>query len=162
MGNVNQDPILFNDTIFNNIAFGVDNASEEEVIAAAKIANAHEFIMEKEEGYQTNVGDRGVKLSGGQRQRISIARAILKNPPILILDEATASLDTESERIVQEALDRLMSSRTTIAIAHRLSTIKNSDEIIVMHEGRIVERGRHEDLLALGGYYKKLNDMQAL
>lgn len=162
MGNVNQDPILFNDTIFNNIAFGVENPTEEQVIAAAKIANAHEFIMEKEEGYQTNVGDRGVKLSGGQRQRISIARAILKNPPILILDEATASLDTESERIVQEALDRLMSSRTTIAIAHRLSTIKNSDEIIVMHEGRIVERGRHEDLLALGGYYKKLNDMQSL
>jgi len=162
MGNVNQDPILFNDTIFNNIAFGVTNASREDVIAAAKIANAHDFIMEKEEGYDTNIGDRGVKLSGGQRQRISIARAILKNPPILILDEATASLDTESERIVQEALDRLMSSRTTIAIAHRLSTIKNADEIIVMNEGQVVERGRHEELLALNGYYRKLNDMQAL
>ena len=162
MGNVNQDPILFNDTIFNNIAFGVENATEEEVIAAAKIANAHEFIMEKEDGYRTNIGDRGTKLSGGQRQRISIARAILKNPPILILDEATASLDTESERAVQEALERLMSNRTTIAIAHRLSTIKNADEIIVMDEGRIVERGRHEELLALDGYYKKLNDMQAL
>ncbi|MBR4774533.1 MAG: ATP-binding cassette domain-containing protein, partial [Bacteroidales bacterium] len=132
------------------------------VIAAAKIANAHEFIMEKEEGYQTNIGDRGSKLSGGQRQRLSIARAILKNPPILILDEATASLDTESERMVQDALDKLMSNRTTIAIAHRLSTIKNADEIIVMHEGRIVERGKHEELIALGGYYKKLNDMQAL
>ena len=162
MGNVNQDPILFNDTIFNNIAFGVEGATEEEVIAAAKIANAHEFIMEKEDGYQTNIGDRGSKLSGGQRQRISIARAILKNPPILILDEATASLDTESERTVQEALERLMSNRTTIAIAHRLSTIRGADEIIVMDEGRIVERGRHEELLALGGYYKKLNDMQAL
>lgn len=162
IGNVNQEPILFNDTIFNNIAFGVDNATMEDVIAAAKIANAHEFIMEKPEGYDTNIGDRGSKLSGGQRQRISIARAILKNPPILILDEATASLDTESERLVQDALDRLMSSRTTIAIAHRLSTIKNADEIIVMHEGRIVERGRHEELIALGGYYKKLNDMQAL
>jgi len=162
MGNVNQDPILFNDTIFNNIAFGVDGATEEQVIAAAKIANAHEFIMEKEEGYQTNIGDRGSKLSGGQRQRLSIARAILKNPPILILDEATASLDTESERLVQDALDRLMSTRTTIAIAHRLSTIKNADEIVVMQEGRIVERGRHEDLIAQGGYYKKLNDMQAL
>ena len=162
MGNVNQEPILFNDTIFNNIAFGVENATEEEVIAAAKIANAHEFIMEKEEGYQTNIGDRGVKLSGGQRQRLSIARAILKNPPILILDEATASLDTQSERLVQEALDRLMSSRTTISIAHRLSTVKNADEIIVMHEGRIVERGRHEELIALGGYYRKLHDMQSL
>ncbi|MCQ2156200.1 MAG: ABC transporter ATP-binding protein/permease [Bacteroidales bacterium] len=162
MGNVNQDPILFNDTIFNNIAFGVTNAAPGDVIAAAKIANAHEFIMEKEEGYQTNIGDRGVKLSGGQRQRISIARAILKNPPILILDEATASLDTESERIVQDALDHLMSTRTTIAIAHRLSTIKNADEIIVMNEGRIVERGRHDELIALDGYYKKLNDMQAL
>ena len=162
IGNVNQDPILFNDTIFNNIAFGVENATEEQVEAAAKIANAHEFIMEKEGGYDTNIGDRGVKLSGGQRQRISIARAILKNPPILILDEATASLDTESERSVQEALDHLMSSRTTIAIAHRLSTIKNADEIVVMHEGRIVERGTHEELLALGGYYRKLHDMQSL
>ncbi len=162
MGNVNQDPILFNDTIFNNIAFGVENATMEQVVAAAKIANAHDFIMEKEEGYNTNIGDRGSKLSGGQRQRLSIARAILKNPPILILDEATASLDTESERLVQDALDRLMGGRTTIAIAHRLSTIKNADEIIVMHEGRIVERGTHEKLIDLGGYYKKLNDMQAL
>lgn len=162
IGNVNQEAILFNDTIFNNIAFGVEGATEEQVIEAAKIANAHEFIMEKEMGYQTNIGDRGAKLSGGQRQRISIARAILKNPPILILDEATSALDTESEKIVQEALDRLTGSRTTIAIAHRLSTIKNADEICVMHEGRIVERGRHEELLALDGYYKKLNDMQAL
>ena len=162
IGNVNQEAILFNDTIFNNIAFGVEGATMEQVVAAAKIANAHEFIMEKEEGYQTNIGDRGGKLSGGQRQRISIARAILKNPAILILDEATSALDTESEKIVQEALDRLTSSRTTIAIAHRLSTIKNADEICVMHEGRIVERGRHEELLALDGYYKKLNDMQAL
>ena len=162
MGNVNQDPILFNDTIFNNIAFGVEGATLEQVMAAAKIANAHDFIMEKELGYQTSIGDRGSKLSGGQRQRLSIARAILKNPPILILDEATASLDTESERAVQEALDRLMSTRTTIAIAHRLSTIKNADEIVVMQEGRIVERGTHEQLIALGGYYKRLNDMQAL
>ena len=162
MGNVNQESILFNDTIFNNIAFGVEGATQEQVEAAARIANAHEFIMEKPEGYQANIGDRGCKLSGGQRQRISIARAILKNPPILILDEATASLDTESERTVQEALDRLMSSRTTIAIAHRLSTVKNADEIVVMDEGRIVERGRHEDLIALDGYYKKLNDMQSL
>lgn len=162
MGNVNQDPILFNDTIYNNIAFGVENADPESVIAAAKIANAHEFIIAKEEGYDTNIGDRGVKLSGGQRQRISIARAILKNPPILILDEATASLDTESERLVQDALVRLMSNRTTIAIAHRLSTVKSADEIIVMQEGRIVERGTHDELLTLGGYYKKLNDMQAL
>lgn len=162
MGNVNQDAILFNDTIYNNIAFGVKDATMEQVQAAAKIANAHDFIMEKEEGYQTNIGDRGLKLSGGQRQRLSIARAILKNPPILILDEATASLDTESERIVQEALENLMSSRTTIAIAHRLSTIKNADEIIVMEGGRIVERGRHDDLVALNGYYKKLYDMQAL
>ena len=162
MGNVNQDPILFNDTIFNNIAFGVEGATMEQVIEAAKIANAHDFIMEKEEGYHTNIGDRGMKLSGGQRQRISIARAILKNPPVLILDEATAALDTESERTVQEALDRLMSNRTTIAIAHRLSTIRGADEIIVMDSGRIVERGRHDDLIALGGYYKKLHDMQAL
>ena len=162
MGNVNQDPILFNDTIFNNIAFGVEGATEEQVIAAAKIANAHAFIMEKPEGYRTNIGDRGSRLSGGQRQRLSIARAILKNPPILILDEATASLDTESERLVQDALDRLMSNRTTIAIAHRLSTIRHADEIIVMHEGRVVERGSHEELIARNGYYKKLNDMQAL
>ena len=162
MGNVNQDPILFNDTIFNNIAFGIENATQEQVEAAARIANAHDFIMEKEEGYQTNIGDRGVKLSGGQRQRISIARAILKNPPILILDEATASLDTESERLVQEALDKLMCNRTTISIAHRLSTVRNADEIIVMDAGRIVERGRHEELIALDGYYKRLYEMQAL
>ena len=162
MGNVNQEPILFNDTIFNNIAFGVEGATEEQVIEAAKIANAHEFIMEKEDGYQTNVGDRGCKLSGGQRQRISIARAILKNPPILILDEATAALDTESERAVQEALERLMNNRTTIAIAHRLSTIKDADEIIVIDDGRIVERGKHDELIALNGYYRKLHDMQAL
>ena len=162
MGNVNQDPILFNDTIFNNIAFGVENATKEQVIAAAKIANAHDFIMEKEEGYDTNIGDRGVKLSGGQRQRISIARAVLKNPPILILDEATAALDTESERAVQEALERLMSHRTTLAIAHRLSTVKNADEIIVLEEGRIVERGTHDQLIEKDGYYKKFYDMQAL
>jgi ATP-binding cassette subfamily B protein/subfamily B ATP-binding cassette protein MsbA len=162
IGNVNQEAILFNDTIFNNITFGVENATMEDVIAAAKIANAHDFIMEKEEGYMTNIGDRGSKLSGGQRQRISIARAILKNPEILILDEATSALDTESEKLVQEALDRLTGSRTTIAIAHRLSTIKNADEIYVMHEGKIVEHGKHEYLISLNGYYKKLNDMQAL
>ncbi len=162
IGNVNQEPILFNDTIFNNIAFGVENASLEDVIAAAKIANAHDFIMEKPLGYDENIGDRGTKLSGGQRQRISIARAILKNPPILILDEATASLDTESEKLVQQALDRLMSNRTTIAIAHRLSTIRNADIIIVMNEGEIVEKGTHTELVALDGYYKKLYDMQAL
>lgn len=162
MGNVNQEPILFNDTIFNNIAFGVEGATMEQVQMAAKIANAHDFIMEKPLGYDEVIGDRGAKLSGGQRQRISIARAILKNPPILILDEATASLDTESEKIVQEALNRLMESRTTIAIAHRLSTIKNSDEIIVMHEGKIVERGKHEDLIALGGHYTRLYNMQSL
>lgn len=162
IGNVNQEAILFNDTFFNNIAFGVENATMEQVIEAAKIANAHDFIMEKPEGYNTNIGDRGGKLSGGQRQRISIARAILKNPPILILDEATSALDTESERLVQEALERLMKTRTTIAIAHRLSTIKNADEICVLYEGEIVERGRHEELLELDGYYKKLNDMQAL
>lgn len=162
IGNVNQEAILFNDTIFNNITFGVENATMEEVEAAARIANAHDFIMETEQGYQTMIGDRGGRLSGGQRQRLSIARAILKNPPILILDEATSALDTESERLVQEALERLMKSRTTIAIAHRLSTIKNADEICVMHEGRIVERGTHEELIALNGYYKKLNDMQSL
>lgn len=162
IGNVNQEAILFNDTVFNNIAFGVENATQEEVEAAARIANAHEFIMELEDGYQTKVGDRGGRLSGGQRQRVSIARAILKNPPILILDEATSALDTESERLVQDALEKLMKSRTTIAIAHRLSTIKNADEICVLHEGRIVERGTHEKLIALDGYYKKLNDMQAL
>ena len=162
IGNVNQDAILFNDTFFNNIAFGVENATMEQVIEAAKIANAHDFIMEKEDGYNTNIGDRGGKLSGGQRQRISIARAILKNPPILILDEATSALDTESERLVQEALERLMKTRTTIAIAHRLSTIKNADEICVLYEGEIVERGKHEELLEMNGYYKRLNDMQSL
>ena len=162
IGNVNQEAILFNDTFFNNIAFGVENATMEQVIEAAKIANAHDFIMEKEDGYHTNIGDRGSKLSGGQRQRISIARAILKNPPILILDEATSALDTESERLVQEALERLMKTRTTIAIAHRLSTIKNADEIFVLYEGEIVERGKHEELLAKNGYYKRLNDMQSL
>lgn len=162
IGNVNQEAILFNDSFFNNIAFGVENATLEQVMEAAKIANAHDFIMETEHGYDTNIGDRGGKLSGGQRQRISIARAILKNPPILILDEATSALDTESERLVQEALERLMKTRTTIAIAHRLSTIKHADEICVLYEGEIVERGRHEELLAKNGYYKKLNDMQSL
>ena len=162
IGNVNQEAILFNDTIFNNISFGVEGATMEQVIEAAKIANAHEFIMESEQGYDTLIGDRGCRLSGGQRQRLSIARAILKNPPILILDEATSALDTESERLVQEALERLMKSRTTIAIAHRLSTIRHADEICVMLEGEIVERGTHEELLAQSGYYKKLNDMQSL
>lgn len=162
IGNVNQEAILFNDTIFNNISFGVEGATMEQVIEAAKIANAHDFIMESEQGYDTMIGDRGCRLSGGQRQRLSIARAILKNPPILILDEATSALDTESERLVQEALERLMKSRTTIAIAHRLSTIKHADEICVMLEGEIVERGTHEELLAKGGYYKRLNDMQSL
>lgn len=162
IGNVNQEAILFNDTFFNNIAFGVENATLDEVIAAAKIANAHDFIMETAKGYDTSIGDRGCLLSGGQRQRISIARAILKNPAILILDEATSALDTESERLVQEALERLMKTRTTIAIAHRLSTIKNADRIYVLYEGRIVECGRHEELLLKNGYYKRLNDMQAL
>lgn len=161
MGNVNQESILFNDTFFNNIAFGVEHATQEEVEAAAKIANAHEFIMNTDEGYQTKVGDRGCKLSGGQRQRISIARAILKNPPILILDEATSALDTESERLVQSALENLMKNRTTIVIAHRLSTIKSADEICVMCDGEIVERGRHEELIKLNGQYKKLCDMQS-
>ena len=160
MGNVNQEAILFNDTFFNNIAFGVENATLEQVQEAAHIANAHDFIMATEDGYDTNIGDRGGKLSGGQRQRISIARAILKNPSILILDEATSALDTESERLVQEALERLMRNRTTMVIAHRLSTIRNADEICVMHEGEIVERGHHDELIALDGYYKRLCDMQ--
>lgn len=160
MGNVNQEAILFNDTFFNNIAFGVENATMEQVMEAARIANAHDFIMATDEGYQTNIGDRGCKLSGGQRQRISIARAILKNPPILILDEATSALDTESEKLVQDALDKLMQNRTTIVIAHRLSTIKNADLICVMHEGEIVECGRHDELIALNRYYKRLVDMQ--
>lgn len=160
MGNVNQEAILFNDTFINNITFGVESATMDQVIEAAKVANAHEFIMATENGYETNIGDRGGKLSGGQRQRISIARAILKNPQILILDEATSALDTESEHLVQEALDNLMRNRTTIVIAHRLSTIKNADEICVMHEGRIVERGRHDELFDLNGYYRKLCDMQ--
>lgn len=161
MGNVNQEAILFNDTFFNNIAFGVEGATLEQVQEAARIANAHDFIMASENGYDTNIGDRGGKLSGGQRQRISIARAILKNPPILILDEATSALDTESERLVQEALENLMRNRTTIVIAHRLSTIRNADEICVMHEGEIVERGRHEELIGMEGYYKKLCDLQS-
>ncbi len=160
MGNVNQEAILFNDTFFNNITFGVKNATMEQVIAAAKIANAHDFIMASEDGYDTNIGDRGCRLSGGQRQRVSIARAILKNPPILILDEATSALDSQSEQLVQEALDRLMKNRTTLVIAHRLSTIKNADMICVMHDGRIVERGTHCELLQLGKYYKHLVDMQ--
>ena len=162
IGNVNQEAILFNDSFRNNISFGVDNATQEQIENAAKIANAHDFIMESEHGYDTNIGDRGGRLSGGQRQRVSIARAILKNPPILILDEATSALDTESERLVQDALEHLMKTRTTVAIAHRLSTIKNADEICVIHEGEIVERGTHEELLAMDGYYKKLNDMQTL
>ena len=151
---------MFNDSFYNNITFGVENATLDEVIEAAKIANAYEFIMASEQGFDTNIGDRGCRLSGGQRQRISIARAILKNPSILILDEATSALDTESERLVQDALDNLMRNRTTLVIAHRLSTIKNADLICVMHEGRIVERGTHDNLIALNGYYKRLVDMQ--
>lgn len=161
MGNVNQEAILFNDSFINNITFGVDNPTMEDVVAAAKIANAHDFIMATEEGYETNIGDRGGKLSGGQRQRVSIARAIMKNPPILILDEATSALDTESEKLVQEAIDNLMKNRTSIVVAHRLSTIKNADVICVMNEGQIVEQGKHEELIALGGYYKRLCDMQS-
>jgi len=160
MGNVTQESILFNDTIFNNIAFGIPNTTEEKVIEAAKIANAHEFIIQTENGYQTNIGDRGAKLSGGQRQRISIARAVLKNPPILILDEATSALDTESEKLVQEALSNLMKNRTSIVIAHRLSTIINADEIIVLDKGEIIERGNHKELLATNSHYKKLYEMQ--
>lgn len=161
IGNVNQEAILFNDTFYNNITFGVDNASREDVEHAARIANAYDFIMESEHGFDTNIGDRGGRLSGGQRQRISIARAILKNPPILILDEATSALDTESERLVQDALYKLMKTRTTVAIAHRLSTIKNADEIYVLHEGQIVEQGTHDELILKNGYYKKLHDMQS-
>jgi subfamily B ATP-binding cassette protein MsbA len=162
MGNVNQEAILFNDTFYNNITFGVDGATMEEVRAAARVANADDFIMATEQGYETNIGDRGCRLSGGQRQRVSIARAILKNPPVLILDEATSALDSESEKLVQQALERLMKGRTTLVIAHRLSTIRNADLICVMHEGRIVERGTHEELLALGGYYSHLVEMQNL
>ena len=162
IGNVNQEAILFNDSFRNNISFGVADATDEQIAEAAKIANAYDFIMQSEQQFDTNIGDRGGRLSGGQRQRISIARAILKNPPILILDEATSALDTESERLVQDALERLMKTRTTVAIAHRLSTIKNANEICVLHEGRIVERGTHEQLLSIDGYYKKLNDMQSL
>jgi len=161
MGNVNQEAILFNDTFFNNISFGVESATLEQVIDAAKIANAHDFIMSTENGYESTIGDRGSKLSGGQRQRVSIARAILKNPPILILDEATSALDTESEKMVQEALENLMLNRTTLVVAHRLSTIKRADEICVLHEGKIVERGKHDELIALDGYYKRLCDMQS-
>jgi len=160
MGVVTQESILFNDTIFNNIAFGMENVPEGDVIQAAKVANAHDFIMETEHGYQTTIGERGAKLSGGQRQRISIARAVLKNPPILILDEATSALDSESERLVQDALNNLMQNRTSIVIAHRLSTIQHADEIIVVQGGRIVERGRHEDLIGKSGLYRKLNEIQ--
>ena len=161
IGNVNQEAILFNDTFRNNISFGVTSATQEQIEEAAKIANAYDFITASEQGFDTNIGDRGGRLSGGQRQRVSIARAILKNPPILILDEATSALDTESERLVQDALERLMKTRTTVAIAHRLSTIKNADEICVLHDGKIVERGTHEELLASDGYYKKLHEMQS-
>jgi ATP-binding cassette, subfamily B, bacterial MsbA len=161
MGIVTQEAILFNDNVFNNIAFGIENAAEEDVIFAAKVANAHEFIVQMEEGYQTNIGDRGSRLSGGQRQRISIARAVLKNPPILILDEATSSLDTESEKLVQDAIQKLMMNRTSLVIAHRLSTIQHADEIIVLNAGKIVQRGTHQELISQKGIYKKLCDMQS-
>ncbi|MBL7893378.1 MAG: ATP-binding cassette domain-containing protein, partial [Bacteroidia bacterium] len=161
MGIVTQESILFNDTVFNNIALGLEHAKEEDVIAAAKVANAHEFIMQMPQGYQTNIGDRGGKMSGGQRQRLSIARAVLKNPPILILDEATSALDTESERLVQDALNKLMKNRTSVVIAHRLSTIQHADEIIVLQKGELVERGNHTQLLQQNGVYKRLYDLQA-
>jgi subfamily B ATP-binding cassette protein MsbA len=160
MSIVTQEPILFNDTIANNIALGFADATEEQIIEAAKIANAHEFIVKKEGGYKSNIGDRGTKLSGGERQRLTIARAVLKNPPILILDEATSSLDTESERLVQDAINNMMQNRTSIVIAHRLSTIRHADEIIVLQKGKIVERGNHDQLLEQNGFYRKLVDMQ--
>ena len=161
MGNVNQTPVLFNDSVFNNISFGLENVSENEVINAAKIANAHDFILETEKKYSTNIGDSGTKLSGGQRQRLSIARAVMKNPPIMIIDEATSDLDTESEKLVQDALNRLMKNHTSIVIAHRLSTIKNADLICVLHDGKIVETGNHSELIAQDGVYKKLHDLQS-
>nr|MBA2250963.1 ATP-binding cassette domain-containing protein [Chitinophagaceae bacterium] len=160
MGIVTQEPILFNDTIANNIALGMDDPTDEQIMNAAKIANAHNFITQKEDGYQTNIGDRGSKLSGGERQRLTIARAVLKNPPVLILDEATSSLDTESERLVQDAINNLMKDRTSIVIAHRLSTIRHADEIIVLQHGKIVERGSHDALIGNNGFYKRLVDMQ--
>jgi subfamily B ATP-binding cassette protein MsbA len=161
MGIVTQEPVLFNDTIFNNIAFGMENVGEEQVMRAAEIANVHEFVSQMPESYQTNIGDRGVRLSGGQRQRISIARAVLKNPPVLILDEATSSLDTESERLVQEAIEKLMENRTSLVIAHRLSTIQHADEIIVLQQGEIVERGNHNTLMELNGVYRRLCELQS-